>query len=288
MSTRQPAVAGRFYPAEEDSCRRALNNCLPATLESTSAIAGLMPHAGWTYSGNVAAKTAVALAYETHVDTVVLFGAVHYWQGSHAAIFPIGRWMTPLGPIQVDHDLASAVIAGGGPLFEVNVRAHDDEHSIEVELPFFQRLAPDVKVLPIMVPPTPDSADVGAAVANACRGRGKDVIFVASSDLTHYGPSYGFTPYGTGNDAFDWAKNVNDVMLLDRLLALDADAIVPLASRHRNACGAGAIAATIAAARQLGATQATLLDHTTSAEISRRLFSESPADSVGYAAVTFS
>lgn len=291
MSVRMPAVAGRFYPESPARCRDELLACLPdqpcAAMTDARPLGGLMPHAGWMCSGAIAGRAAAALTLHCLPRTVVIFGAVHFWPGTRAAVYPKGKWITPLGPVQIDADLAERVLDADTQMFEANVRAHDGEHSIEVEVPFFQHLAPDARLLPIMVPPTPRSADVGRAVAGACRDADVDVLFVASSDLTHYGPSYGFTPHGIGEQGLSWATTVNDRRMIDRMLALRDDEIVPEAAAHQNACGSGAIAATIAACRAFGVSRAILLEHANSHEILKARFDEPPTDAVGYAAIAF-
>jgi AmmeMemoRadiSam system protein B len=107
---------------------------------------------------------------------------------------------------------------------------------------------------------------------------------IGSTDLTHYGPAFSFTPQGTGAQGMTWAKEVNDRRMIQRMLALDAASILPEAASHQNACGAGAVAATLAAARCLGADRAALLEHTTSREVTG---DASAQDAVGYAGIVF-
>jgi AmmeMemoRadiSam system protein B len=125
---------------------------------------------------------------------------------------------------------------------------------------------------------------VGDAVAGTVEAYGNDVVFVGSTDLTHYGPSYGMTSHGTGPDGIAWARDVNDRRIIDLMVNLEADHVVPEAVEHYNACGAGAIAATMAAVKRLGATKGILLAHTTSADV---MPSRDSHDAVGYAGVVF-
>ncbi len=289
MMIRESAVAGSFYPAGETACRNALDACfadrVPTPRIPGRIIAGVVPHAGWSCSGRVAAAVFEILADQSprtpRFDVVVIFGAVHRPKGHQAALFSSGRWNLPTGPTTIDDRLAQRVL-GHTNLIVDDPYAHESEHSIEVQIPFLQRLLPEAKILPIMVPSSHRATEIGDAVARTVSAYGYNAAIVASSDLTHYGENYGFTPKGNSDDGLAWAKNVNDRRLIDRILELDADAIVPEALQHKNACGAGAIAAAISAAKTLGADHATLLDHTTSREI---IGDAAGPNAVGYAGI---
>jgi AmmeMemoRadiSam system protein B len=291
MNVRRPAVAGRFYPRQRDACLQNIDQCLAAAgsapADSGTVVGGIGPHAGWICSGAVAAQVATALSAGRHPKTAVLFGAVHVPTGRRAAIYPEGAWETPLGTVEIDSDLARAILSADNGI-EANTLAHEMEHSIEVHVPFLQKLLPGLRIVPIMVPVNDHAPRVGAAVGRACREAGADVIVLGSTDLTHYGPTYDFVPRGIGVDGLAWAKEHNDRRMIELMLKMDESAIVPEARQNWNACGAGAIAATIAASKQLGATRATLLRHTTSFEVLGNLFKEEPIDAVGYAGIVFS
>ena len=111
---------------------------------------------------------------------------------------------------------------------------------------------------------------------------------MASTDLTHYGPSYGISHMGSGPEALRWAKETNDQYFIDLMLSMQDDQLVPTAQMYHNACGAGAVTATVAAAKELGAKSGTLLGHTTSAEVMAKKYQQTAQDSVGYAGVIFS
>lgn len=228
--------------------------------------------------------TAAALGRRGDVRAVVMFGAVHVRGVGAAAMFGSGAWETPLGVVEVDEELARAIGAAG---VGVNEGVHQVEHSIEVQVPFVQHYLPGAKIVPIMVPANDESHEVGTAVALACRDVGGEVVFLGSSDLTHYGPAYDFTPKGVGAAGLGWAKDHNDRRMIEAMLRMNAAGIVAEAEAHWNACGAGAIAATIAACRETGASEATLLRHTTSYEVLRERMGEPAVDAVGYAGVVF-
>ena len=283
---REAIVAGMFYPAEPERCRSEVARLLHdagADLPGSGFRAGLVPHAGWAYSGRTAARTFAALAAGGSPDSVVLFGAVHAWGVARPSIYRRGSWETPLGDVDVDEGLADAVLKQTGNQMADDPRAHAEEHSLEVQLPFIKYLFPEAGIVPIAVPPTEHSALLGERVAQGVQASGKVVYVVGSTDLTHYGPRYGHAPAGVGPGALLWARE-NDRRLLDRILALQVEEVVTLARREHSACGAGAIAATAAAARQLGARRGVLLEYTTSYDVHP---AGAPAEFVGYAAVVF-
>jgi MEMO1 family protein len=284
---REPVVAGTFYPSSESECREALDRCFESrgalTVVDGRVVGAVVPHAGWMCSGRVAAAVFDAMATHRQPETVVIFGAAHRVRGVEAAVFATGRWDTPVGSVNIDERLADRVL-GQTNLVTSDPYAHELEHSIEVQLPFLQRVWPEAKLLPIIVPPSANAVRVGQAVARTLSAYDCDAVVMASSDLTHYGRNYGFTPKGCGEDGLAWAKHVNDRRMIDLMLALDAEAIVPEASDHHNACGAGAIAAVVAASKALGADRGVLLEHTTSCEV---LGQAIDGNAVGYAGVVF-
>lgn len=290
MSVRSPAVAGSFYPAAEGACREQLDrhrrDCVSAPVDGGEVVGGIVPHAGWMCSGTVAASVFAAMQ-SAPPETIVLFGAVHRPVRHRACIFGAGEWETPLGPVPIDEAFAAAVVERGNDAV-IDDDAHALEHSIEVEVPMIRHFIPNAKLLPIMTPPHVKAYEVGAWAAEAAAALGCRAAFVASTDLTHYGPRYGFTPQGVGRAAIEWARNVNDQRMIERMLALDAESIVPEAAAHMNACGSGAVAATLAACRAAGATRGTLLKHTNSAETLADLFGADFDDAVGYAGIVFS
>ncbi len=292
MSPRSPAVAGQFYPGSPKQCRAEANKYLSAAPagdfgeKARTPIAGIVPHAGWMCSGAVAAEVIRAVGRNPDVETFVVFGAVHRVRGRRASVDAEGTWITPLGEIEIDGELAGAVV-GASPLLTVDADSHRLEHSIEVQVPFIQCVQPGVRLLPIMVPPVEEAPEAGRIVAEQVQALGRKAVFLGSTDLTHYGPRYFFTPKGTGADGINWARAVNDRRMIDLCLKLAAEEVVPEASVNHNACGSGAVAATLAAAKACGATEARLLRHTTSAEVLREHLGPM-TDSVGYAGIVFS
>ena len=280
---RKAAVAGRFYPASASECTRILDRLAQPVKVDGIIVAGIVPHAGWVYSGKAAALTWQALA-QAKPETVVIFGAEHSLDSNDASMFGGGAWETPLGMLAVDADLARRIAACR--LVVDNPGAHQFEHSIEVQLPLVKHFVGDVRILPIGVRPGRRAVDVGRVVAAAARECGRAVVFAGSTDLTHYGPNFGFEPAGRGEVGVAWAKDVNDRRLVERIAAMDANGVLADAAAHRSACGAGAVAATIAAAAEFGATRYIELEHTTSADVEVAEGGQ-PVNSVGYEAGVF-
>lgn len=289
MDIRLPVYAGSFYESSTGSCRHhverllgsaSLPGDLPAAL-----CGGLVPHAGWMYSGAVAARTFKALAQGSPLETVVLFGADHRGVARRGEVFACGVWETPLGEVFIDEPLARAILASGAGL-RVNPQAHAQEHSLEVQVPFLQFLSPAVKIVPITVPPTEAAVEIGRAVGRTLAQQSPAARVVGSTDLTHHGGHFG-SPGGHGAAGEAWARK-NDRRMLDLVEAMKAGEVISEAQTHENACGAGAIAATIAACQALGAHRGILLHYTNSYQIVHAQYPQEPDDtSVGYASVVF-
>lgn len=284
---RQPAVAGRFYPGDRAGCIRMIEQCLPAEPSPDlpeEIVAGLVPHAGWVYSGAVAARVFAAVHGQGAPETFVLLSAMHGWGASRAAVYARGRWATPLGEIEVDEELAAAVLEADAGLLIDSPEAHSGEHSGEVQVPFIQYLFPEARLLPILIPPDREAARIGEVIGQVVSAAQRPIVVVGSTDLTHYGAMYyGFAPAGTGEPALEWVR-ANDERVINLILALQAEEIVGETAAHRNACGGGAVAGTVAAARTLGAEQGYLLEYTTSYHV----MPQGPAtDFVGYATIVF-
>jgi AmmeMemoRadiSam system protein B len=292
MLARKPAVAGQFYPDKKDACISEITECIqsrnvPKDLPQ-HILAAIVPHAGWLFSGDVAALVFNSIKQaDTSVDTFVIFGAVHWPYGRSAAVYDDNSWLTPLGSIEINTALARQIVEGSSHA-ESNPEAHQTEHSIEVQVPFIQFLFPFAKIVPVMVPPAEFAVEFGRDVAQVIEAQGdKKIVCIGSTDLTHYGPRYGFDPAGVGADAIDWAKNVNDMEFINYALALNAEKILHTAMQNQNACGSGAAAATVSAAKALGKNKGMLLAHTHSNEVMEKKFGESSEESVGYAGIVF-
>jgi hypothetical protein len=218
---REPVVAGRFYEAREKALRRQIEDCyrhslgpgsLPRVREGapSAPVGYVVPHAGYMYSGPVAAFSYADLASRGVPPTVVVLGTQHNTTRTVAVSHE--DHLTPLGVCRVDPEMCRAVTKG--PI-EHNEYVHMGEHSLEVQLPFLQYLRPDVRIVPIavgMVDPK-RAAEVGAVVREAFRGR--PLVVMASTDMTHHS----FAGIATAEDREWLAKR--DRLAIDRILALD-------------------------------------------------------------------
>lgn len=289
MNVRLPHRAGSFYQASPEKCREdaeamvrevGLPDDLPKDLRG-----GIVPHAGWTYSGSLAVRTLKALCSDRKPETFILFGADHSGTVRQGEVFDRGAWRTPLGEAAIDEELAEKIIAAG-PSLRANTEVHAYEHSIEVQVPLIQVAAEGARIVPIAVPPAALAVEVGKTVGNVLAGEKSATVVVGSTDLTHHGGHFG-SPHGRGKTGEEWSRQ-NDRRMLNLIEAMKADEVVPEAGRRMNACGAGAIAATIAACGQLGATRGVCLEYTNSYEIVHAVQPDYADDTtVGYASVVF-
>ncbi|MGD0461960.1 MAG: AmmeMemoRadiSam system protein B [Tepidisphaeraceae bacterium] len=294
QSVRSPAVAGMFYPAGAAPCRHAARELLASArpalsqmssqLGSEPGIGAVVPHAGWICSGAVAAEAILSLARQRPaVDLVVVFGAIHTpipidrgVLDSHA------RWAVPGGESSVT--ALREELSADTAQFVTDDRFHLREHAVEVELPLIQATWPAAQILPIEVPPDESAVELGRSVARAVAAVGLSAVYLASSDLTHYGSNYRFAPAGVGAAAMQWAME-NDRRVLRIITDMTPEKIVPEARTRNNACGAGAIAAMMSACLEQGARKAVVLRHTSSYQTLAAVAPQTPDNAVGYAAV---
>ena len=258
------ACATQFYSGD---CARSIEKFLQgfsAPDEPERPVAGVVPHAGWIYSGAVAAKIFDAIRCKSRPETYVIFGAVHRWAGING-IYARGGWKTPLGVLEIDEKLAAEILAEAGDWIEDNANVHSGEHSIEVQTPFLKYLSPQAKIVPIAVNPDSRALELGRQVGEILSRPGRRGVVIGSTDLTHYGDAYSFAPAGYGRKAYQWMKE-NDARILRVAAGMQGAEILKEAQAHHNACGAGALAATVEAARAMGAGRGYLVQYTTSFE----------------------
>jgi len=291
MMVREPSLADSWYPGSREACIKAIEALRPkkpAAELPGRPVAGIVPHAGWTFSGSTALAVLDAIRSRRTPKTFVLLGFCHHRRLARSAVFAEGGWNTPLGLVEVDGRLARELLARAPDLAEDNAAAHEDENSIELQVPFIRHLFPEARILPIAVPPGGQAVALGRMVGQIITSLDADAVCLGSTDLTHYGPGYGFTPKGTGEAAIRWMRNENDRRMLDLMCRLDAEAAVPEACTNSNACGPGAVAATLAAARELGARRGTVVQYTTSYDVMRERTGRTDAEAaVGYGGVVF-
>ncbi len=283
--------AGSFYPESEYACKDMIEEMLKdpyiTKFDEISKInAGIVPHAGWVFSGKISFSVFNAIKeIKKNVDVFILFGANHSAWISKSAIMSKGTWQTPFGEIPVDEDLADKILKAGKIYIEDNLDAHADEHSIEVQLPFIKFLFPKAEIVPLIPVTTNDAVRVGKIVGDIVKKeteeKGKRIAIIGTSDLTHYGLNYGFAPKGQGNDALKWVKEINDKRMLNLMLNLECDKITEEADKHNNACGSGAISATLASAKILGSKKGNLIRYATSYDMFPKYGMESFVGYVG-------
>lgn len=250
---RRSAVAGQFYPGTQKELKRELNRCF-ATItivdQSRDVMGAVVPHAGYTYSGPTAAHVYAALP---QADTYVILGPNHTGVGSLVAVSQ-ETWETPLGEVPADKEFVKK-LAGG--IIDLDENAHRYEHSIEVQLPFLQyRFSHKFEIVPICMGMQDEQTamEIGNQLAQVIRDSNKKVVIIASSDFSHYVP--------------DKVARDTDNYLIESVLTLDVDEFYArLAERNASACGYGPITAMFVASAQLGATGGTLLDYSTSGDV---------------------
>jgi len=186
---RKPAVSGKFYPANKDELSSTINNFIleAELLTIEGEIKGLIvPHAGYQFSGQVAAYAYKTLEKQA-IDTIILIGPSHYEQFEGASVYSKGYYETPLGKIKVDEKVAQKVIDSSKKIsFRESI--HIDEHSLEVQLPFLQKvLNNDFKIVPIIIGNQSKTVDI--LIKALKQVIDKNTLIIASSDLSHY-PSY--------------------------------------------------------------------------------------------------
>ena len=288
---RTPAFAGTFYPADAAECMRLAESFVKPRPELADVarqkrwIGGIVPHAGWVCSASIAGHTISTLAISAgRVDVVVVFGAVHSPRSlERAALDSHAAWQTPgtesALPVELERKLVES-----GESFVVDESFHEREHAVEVELPLIHAAFGNVIVLPIEVPLIDAAVEIGKATAIELAAANLKAVFLASSDLTHYGPAYRFAPAGIGSHGLQWALG-NDRRLLDHVVRFEAEDVVAEVRRQANACGGGAIAAMMAACREYGASGGAVLSHANSYQTLANVAPQAPDNAVGYAAV---
>jgi AmmeMemoRadiSam system protein B len=250
---RRPAVAGQFYPGSRESLRDEVNKYLKSNLTPTKALGAIAPHAGYIYSGRVAGKVFASVEVP---KTCIVLCPNHTGMGANAAVWARGKWSIPTGDIPIDEKLAASLLKNCSDLSDDSA-AHIAEHSLEVELPFLLARQPELTIVPIAISRvnTNTCRVIGDAIADAIKTCGYDVLIVASSDMNHY-----------ESQKQTLAK---DKMAIEKVLALDALGLINTCSAERiSMCGVLPAAIAIMACKKLGATEAHLVLHATSGDVS--------------------
>jgi MEMO1 family protein len=287
VTTRAPAVAGMFYPDNAKELRALIDQSFRnqrfgpgMTLTSSTALSvdkqhkiyGIVsPHAGYIYSGAVAANGFYKIS-SAGFRNVIMAGPNHYGVGSWVAAMKDGTWETPLGDVQVNSQMAEEIGKRSSTLNFDNY-AHSRDHSLEVQLPFLQYIKQEFRIVPIvLVSQNRDIAlDLGNAISQTITEMNTfdSTLLLASSDFTHYEPNS--------------EAHRKDGELIKTILALDVNRFYTILERlNISACGYGAIATMMVAAKNLGATRGELLKYATSGDVTGDVSAV-----VGYSSIVF-
>ena len=253
--SRSPAVAGQFYPGNEASLVKTLNDLIPDIQpeEKKEALAVISPHAGYIYSGGVAGETIGRVKVP---ENVIILGPNHTGHGASIALMDQGSWDMPMGEVPVNNELA-AEIAKSTPLIQVDEVAHRFEHSLEVQVPFLQHMQKNLTIAPLVVSHVSyeTCVSVGNGLAEAIKNYGKPVLIVASTDMTHYESRQ--------------SASSKDGMALECIKALDPEGLYNTVVGNRiSMCGIMPTTVALIAAIALGAKKAELIRYTDSGEAS--------------------
>jgi AmmeMemoRadiSam system protein B len=280
LKVRHPAVAGSWYAGTSAGLRAQIEECFthklgpgkpPRVVEKgPRSLVGLVcPHAGYMYSGPVAAHAYYKLAADGKPDVIVIFSPNHTGLGSALAIMDEGVWRTPLGDVEIDAPTANQILRESR-IIDVDDSAHASEHSIELQIPFLQYLyGSSFKFVPIcfLMQDLESSREVGQAVAKALAG--KNALVIASTDMTHYEPQK--------------SAERKDKMAIEAAIKMDEEQYYSTVESYRiSTCGYGPTIAAITAAKALGANKAQLLCYKTSGDVTGDFSAV-----VGYASIAF-
>jgi len=277
MEVRTPAVSGTFYPGDEKELKDLIHECflhelgpgkIPPTDSDQKIYGVICPHAGFVYSGPVACNSFYAISSSTS-KLAIITGPNHYGIGQNVASMIDSSWKTPLGLVEVDSESALE-LRKDLDILELDSFSHSKEHSIEVQIPMLQEIfSHDMKILPISLISQEQKTATKLSSAIAKIAQKKDALLIGSSDFTHYEEN-GFA-------------HRQDLALIEPILKLDVDEFYNiLYERKVTACGYGAIAATMVASKELGATEGKLLKYATSGDVSG-----DKSSVVGYASIIF-
>ncbi len=280
MNIRRPCQAGTFYSGEATSLRKEIEGCflnklgpgeIPKISKNVlSSLLGLVsPHAGYLYSGPIAAHSYHALASEGSPSCSIIIGPNHTGLGSGISIMDEGLWTTPLGEVKIDTEIARQ-ICKNYDMVDVDEKAHLYEHSIEVQLPFLQYLYGNKTLfVPIcmMMQDLKTSIELGEAIARSIAN--KNTIVIASTDMTHYEEGH--------------IAEKKDKEAIDAILKLDEEELIKvIESENISMCGYGPVISLMACVKRLHASKGTLISYKTSGHVTR-----DHSSVVGYASLIF-
>jgi AmmeMemoRadiSam system protein B len=251
---RRPAVAGAFYEERPEQLLSQIREFIQEDQPKEAALAAVVPHAGFIYSGKVAGAVYSRLLFP---QTFVILGPNHSGSGPGASLMSYGEWDMPLGSVPINSELAQAILKASRTLKEDHL-GHMREHSIEVQLPFLQYFGKDFDFVPISLYSHELGVcqDVGSAIAEAVKDHPRKVTLLASTDMSHYVPQE--------------MAEAKDKLAIEAILNLDPQGLHETVLRNRiSMCGFAPTTAALIAAKKMGATSAALVRYMTSGDINR-------------------
>jgi MEMO1 family protein len=276
MRTRDRMLPVGWYPASVSACKAEIAHFIAGTTPlpaGTRVYGGIVPHAGWYFSGKAAARVFYLAAKSFQPQVVCVFGG-HLGGNSPPLLVSDDAWATPLG----DLTLATEFYAPLAKRLALQ-EEYPGDNTIEVQLPLVKYFFPQAKVLALRSPHSAQAIALGQAVVQIAQELNLTILTFGSTDLTHYGPNYGWAPKGFGPEAVKWVKEVNDKKFIAAALRLDGTGMLKTAAEDQSACSAGGAVAAVAAAQAAGAHKAALIDYYTSYDVM-------PGESfVGYAGI---
>ncbi|MCX8116496.1 MAG: AmmeMemoRadiSam system protein B [Desulfobacterota bacterium] len=281
MNIRRRNLPRGWYPVEKRECQREIESFLegwspPSGLKGLKG--GMVPHAGWYFSGKLAARVFHLLKQSAgKVDLIVLYGG-HLGPDDLPRMVMENQWETPFGPMEIDTEVSKEL----GRRIDLKPESPaSGDNTLEIHLPMLRYFFPNSKLLTIRSPSSLQAIALGEEVGRISKQKGLSLLAVGSTDLTHYGPNYGFVSRGTGPSALRWVREENDRKFIDFALKMDAEGLIAHANEQDSACSAGAAASAIATCKYLGSVKGRLIDYYTSYDIL-------PDESfVGYAGIVY-
>jgi len=250
---RKPSVAGQFYPEDSKTLGVMIDRFRPKESSKISAKGIILPHAGYAYSGSVAVATVNQVLAKPRL---ILLGPNHTGLGDNFSLWSKGKWEVPLAVIDIDEELAAKILEKGNLVSDDRL-AHQHEHSLEVQLPILYRSFGDFSFVPIACQQAPLETyrEVATQIIEGIKGIENDVLFVGSTDLTHY--------------ESDQAARMKDRIAIGAIVNLDEEALISEVKKNKiSMCGLAPIAILICCLKKLGARKSQVVLYQTSGDTS--------------------
>jgi AmmeMemoRadiSam system protein B len=281
MNRRNRALPRGWYPVDKKECQREIESYLegwsPPQLPSSRGLGGVVPHAGWYFSGKLATRVFYTLKLKSKAEVVVLYGG-HLSTEDLPHIVTEESCETPFGDIEVHSTFVKNLMKKIDMKKESPISG---DNTIEIQLAIIKYFFPEAKLVAIRSPLSLKAEILGNVVAEVAKGEKISILAIGSTDLTHYGPNYGFVKKGIGPASVEWVKKENDKGFIDQALKMDAAGLLKHALANDSACSAGAVVSAVSTCEALGVEKGILLDYYTSYDIM-------PDDSfVGYAGIIY-